>query len=148
MRHQILSPSKTRYLWIIICIAFFGIGLYLFRAQFYTTEAAESDLVYENPKVLVSQKDQKKVPHYASSTLHYVKAFDKAPEKQVGGRKFQNRERKLPKLNHTGTSIHYREWDVLPYKKGKSRGPERLITGSDGSAYFTFDHYKSFIKIE
>ena len=26
-------------------------------------------------------------------------------------------------------------------------GPERLVTGSDGSAYYTDDHYKTFKKI-
>jgi len=36
---------------------------------------------------------------------------------------------------------------VNPRMPGKNRGPERLVTGSDGSAYYTADHYKSFIKI-
>ncbi|MBK7231472.1 MAG: ribonuclease [Saprospiraceae bacterium] len=148
MSKYILSPSKSEYLWIIICIAILGIGLYLFRTNIFTSEVLDSEQTNENSSHVRSQKDQNKVPHYVSSTLHYIKAFDKAPEKQVGGRKFQNREKKLPNLNNSGDSIHYREWDVHPYKKGKSRGPERLITGSDGSAYYTDDHYLSFVKIE
>lgn len=148
MSQQILSPSKIGYLWVIICIAVLGIGSYLFRSHLFTPDSSETDISYENSKPVISQKDQNKVPHYASSTLHYIKAFDKAPINQIGGRKFQNREKKLPKLSNSGTPIHYREWDVHPYKKGKSRGPERLITGSDQSAYFTNDHYQSFIKIE
>ncbi|MBN9629063.1 MAG: hypothetical protein J0I18_00350 [Actinobacteria bacterium] len=46
-----------------------------------------------------------------------------------------------------GTPIKYREWDVNPYAKGQDGGGERLITGSDGSAYFTEDHYKHMLKL-
>jgi guanyl-specific ribonuclease Sa len=28
------------------------------------------------------------------------------------------------------------------------RGAERLVTGSDGSAWFTADHYRTFLLIE
>ena len=54
----------------------------------------------------------------------------------------------LPQTDTKGNSILYKEWDVNPYTKGVNRGPERLITGSDGSAYYTNDHYNSFIRIE
>ena len=43
--------------------------------------------------------------------------------------------------------IRYSEWDVHPKVQGQNRGPERLITGSDHSAYYTRDHYKTFLKI-
>ncbi|MBT0993544.1 hypothetical protein KIN34_04500 [Cellulomonas sp. DKR-3] len=36
------------------------------------------------------------------------------------------------------------EWDVNPYTKGVDRGSERIVTGSDGSTYYTSDHYISF----
>lgn len=42
-------------------------------------------------------------------------------------------------------SVTYREWDVKPYVKGVARGPERIVTGSDGSAYWTGDHYDTFL---
>ena len=32
-------------------------------------------------------------------------------------------------------------------KRGQSRDAERIITGSDGSAYYTADHYVSFVVI-
>ena len=38
--------------------------------------------------------------------------------------------------------VTYREFDVGPRPPG-ARGRERLIIGSDGSAWFTFDHYRS-----
>lgn len=44
-------------------------------------------------------------------------------------------------------AITYREWDVNPKIKGVDRGEERLVTGSDGSAYYTADHYQTFIHI-
>ena len=53
----------------------------------------------------------------------------------------------LPEKDAKGKALKYREWDVNSLKKGVNRGPERLVTGSDGSAYYTDDHYKSFKKI-
>jgi len=66
----------------------------------------------------------------------------------VGGRIFQNRERKLPKSSNNGNRIEYKEWDVNPKKPGKNRGAERLITGDNRSAYYTKDHYKTFIQFK
>jgi len=63
-----------------------------------------------------------------------------------GGAAFKNADGALPDLDRNGGTITYREWDVNPYVKGVDRGPERLITGSDGSAYYTGDHYRSFVQ--
>ncbi|XBB67846.1 polymorphic toxin-type HINT domain-containing protein [Nocardioides sp. WV_118_6] len=38
----------------------------------------------------------------------------------------------------------YREWDLSAKVKGIPRDGRRLVTGSDGSAYYTSDHYASF----
>ncbi|QGG39930.1 ribonuclease domain-containing protein [Aeromicrobium yanjiei] len=43
--------------------------------------------------------------------------------------------------------VTYREWEVNQYTKGVNRGAERLVTSSDGSAYFTGDHYGSFMLV-
>lgn len=64
-----------------------------------------------------------------------------------GGDVFRNNEGKLPRTDPGGTRITYREWDVNPKKRGQSRDAERIITGSDGSAYYTADHYVSFVVI-
>ncbi len=61
-----------------------------------------------------------------------------------GGRKFENREDKLPKTDPDGNPIDYREWDINPRQPGVNRGAERLVTGSDGSRYVTVDHYGTF----
>lgn len=66
-----------------------------------------------------------------------------------GGSVFKNLgtpEGRLPSVDETGNPISYREWDVNPYVKGVDRGPERLVTGSEGSAYYTGDHYGSFLQ--
>ena len=87
------------------------------------------------------------VPSQALSTLQYVLQNDRAPEGYVGGRKFYNREKQLP-LSHNSQVISYREWDVWPKEKGKNRGPERLITGDNKTAYYKNNHYKTFIQIQ
>jgi guanyl-specific ribonuclease Sa len=64
-----------------------------------------------------------------------------------GGRTFRNNEGQLPSTDSTGARARYREWDVNPKKPGRSRDAERIITGADGSAWYTLDHYRSFHQI-
>ena len=59
----------------------------------------------------------------------------------IGGRIFQNRERRLP-------PGRYREYDVDRKIPGRSRGAERLIIEQEtGKAYYTGDHYRSFVAL-
>jgi ribonuclease T1 len=87
------------------------------------------------------------VPIHALKTLEYVRKFNQAPEGYVGGRKFYNREKQLPKSDN-GQTINYREWDVWPKENGKNRGAERLVTGDNKTAYYTQNHYKTFTEIK
>ncbi len=64
-----------------------------------------------------------------------------------GGDQWMNRGGSLPKTDSSGKAISYREWDVNPKKRGQTRDAERIITGSDGSAYYTGDHYKTFTRM-
>ena len=41
----------------------------------------------------------------------------------------------------------HQEFDVNPYQRGVNRGAERLVVGSDGRAYYTSDHYRTFTEI-
>ncbi len=87
-------------------------------------------------------------PAKVYKVLEYIDAHGKAPEGYVGGRRFGNYEELLPKTNKfTQKKINYREWDVNRRMEGKNRGAERLVTGNDSSAYYTRDHYKSFVQI-
>jgi len=65
-----------------------------------------------------------------------------------GGKTFQNREGKLPPTDGSGNAIQYKEWDVNPKQAGVGRGQERVVTGSDGSEYYTADHYTTFQKVK
>lgn len=59
----------------------------------------------------------------------------------VGGRDFQNRERRLPRGR-------YREYDVNPKVRGRARDAERIvIERRTGKAYYTEDHYRTFIPL-
>lgn len=60
----------------------------------------------------------------------------------VGGRAFHNRERRLP-------PGRYREYDVHPRVPGQDRGPERLVVDrTTGRAYYTGDHYRTFVPLK
>ena len=91
------------------------------------------------------------VPRAAWETLHYVRSHGQAPPGQVGGRRFGNYgrggEQRLPHGDGHGAPIDYREWDIHPKLPGRSRGPERIVTGSDGRAWYTADHYCSFTEM-
>jgi len=83
-----------------------------------------------------------------AKTLETIRSTGKAPDGYKGGKTFKNKEGLLPKSDSSGKSVDYKEWDVNPSGKGANRGAERIVTGSDGSAYSTKDHYKSFDKLE
>jgi hypothetical protein len=87
------------------------------------------------------------VPDKVGPILEHVDLFETALIGYEGGRRFQNLERNLPRTDRGGRRLSFREWDVNPLRPGVNRGAERMVTGSDGSAYYTSDHYRSFIRI-
>lgn len=91
---------------------------------------------------------QGNIPAKVYTLLAYIRANGRAPEGYVGGRRFGNFENHLPRQNPDGESIRYQEWDVNPKVQGQNRGAERLVTGSDGRAYYTNDHYNSFTEVK
>lgn len=59
----------------------------------------------------------------------------------VGGKVFQNRERRLPRGR-------YKEYDVNRKVPGRSRDAERVVIEQDtGKAYYTDDHYRTFFPL-
>ena len=91
------------------------------------------------------------LPSRALTTLGYIDEHHNPPDGYVGGSTYQNDGRgggqTLPQKDAHGATIAYQEWDVNPHMQGVNRGAERLITGSDGSAYYTDDHYDTFRRI-
>lgn len=88
------------------------------------------------------------IPEAAYSTWEFIQKHNKARKGYVGGRTFRNFEQLLPKVSGANKKLRYREWDIYPKVSGKNRGAERLVTSSEGWAYYTPDHYKSFIRLE
>ena len=93
-----------------------------------------------------------KLPGNATQALETIEQTGAAPAGYKGGSTFANDGRAagqvLPKNGPGGGSITYKEWDVNPYTKGVNRGAERLVTGSDGSVYYTNNHYTTFTKVK
>lgn len=70
--------------------------------------------------------------------------FKMGKAEYVGGRVFNNNP--MPdgsRLPYSAGQV-YQEWDIRPCQAGANRGEDRIITGSNGSIYFTNDHYKNF----
>ncbi|MGK8553512.1 ribonuclease domain-containing protein [Nocardia gipuzkoensis] len=91
------------------------------------------------------------VPQRAYATLREIDAgrwpdSANAPGTK-GGERWMNRGGDLPATDSTGKPITYQEWDVNPKQPGRSRDAERIVTGSDGSAWYTGDHYKTFTRM-
>lgn len=88
------------------------------------------------------------IPEKVYTILKYVRKYDRAPEGFVGGRKFGNFEKRLPLKDQNLKPMRYREWDVNQKKKGRNRGAERLITSENSRAWYTRDHYETFVEIK
>jgi ribonuclease T1 len=96
----------------------------------------------------VQAAPQNPIPAHALETLAYIRQHGYAPPGYVGGRVFGNYEGLLPRYDAHRKRIEYREWDVRPRAEGRNRGAERLITDRAGRAWYTADHYHSFIEVK
>jgi len=92
-----------------------------------------------------------RLPRKAIEALRQIQETRNSPPGFRGGREFANDGRGngeiLPRVDAKGNPITYREWDVNQFRPGVNRGAERLVTGTDGSAYYTADHYGTFVRI-
>jgi guanyl-specific ribonuclease Sa len=92
-----------------------------------------------------------RIPGKVLDALRHIQRTGSAPPGMRGGRSFANDGRGngelLPQSSIDGHPIRYREWDVNRWQPGVNRGAERLVTGSDGSAYYTANHYGTFTRI-
>ena len=76
------------------------------------------------------------------------KEYENIPENDSGGHI-------LPEKDVEGNPITYTEYDVKPPeltnkengKLGLDRGKHRLVVGSNGSIYYSPDHYLTFIRL-
>ena len=56
-------------------------------------------------------------------------------------------EDQLPKVDSVGNQIAYREWGTIPSPGNLKPGGERIVTGSDGTFYYSPDHYQTFLMV-
>ena len=77
-----------------------------------------------------------------TATMRRIDAGTQLERFRNDGSTFQNRERLLPNKERG----YYKEYVHQTPKLG-GPGPQRVVTGQQGEAYYTFDHYKTFRKI-
>jgi len=93
-------------------------------------------------------RNQGNIPAKVYDVLKYIQQNHEAMEGYVGRRVFTNYEKVVPTTDQNGNRIRYQEWDVNPKIHGQNRGTERILTGSDGRAWYTNDHYQTFTEIK
>ncbi len=101
-----------------------------------------------SPAATSDEQHVVRIPQKVYDVLKYIKDHHQAMPGYVGGRIFSNREELLPREDNKGKPVLYHEWDVNPKIDGQNRGTERIITGTDGRAWYTNDHYHSFRQIK
>jgi hypothetical protein len=122
-------------------------------AQVGSDRAAGGSSLVENspPESRTATRPRPTVPRYVLQVFEHIEKNNRAPDSYEGGREFLNLgkggDQSLPNFDANSKPIKYQEWDVHPHVPGKNRGAERLVTGSDGRAYYTSDHYRTFIRI-
>jgi RHS repeat-associated protein len=87
------------------------------------------------------------VPEKVVNVLNRVDAKNAPFPGYKGGRDFVNDGGQGASILPRGSGVTYKEWDVNPWVKGTDRGGERLVTGTDGTAWYTTDHYHSFYRV-
>lgn len=85
--------------------------------------------------------DVRELPAQAVTTLQLIKDGGPFPFPRDGV-VFQNRERRLPDRSPG----FYHEYTV-PTPGSTDRGARRIVTGADGSRFWTADHYDSFQEV-
>lgn len=136
IRAQIGILFVPRFLFIVCCIV-----SVLFSCQSIETKHTQAP---KTPKKEFSRPSG--VPAMAITVADYIEQNNSVPDGFIGGRAFENRESILPSKDSIQNKIVYHEYDIYPKVKGKNRGAERIIIGSDKSRYYTADHYQSFTK--
>jgi len=90
------------------------------------------------------------VPLAAKSALQEIDDGTWPPPGVKGGSTFSNDGRGggqiLPTIGASGDPIIYREWDINPAGPA-GRDAIRIVTGSNGSAWYTENHYTTFTRI-
>jgi ribonuclease T1 len=106
------------------------------------TEVNEAVVMPDRPSCVPRSVIERTAPPKAYDVLAALQQRSGVPlPGYIGGKEFRNRERRLP-------HGRYREYDVNRKIPGRSRGAERLVIEQrSGKAYYTGDHYRTFIPL-
>ncbi|MBC7802573.1 MAG: ribonuclease N [Candidatus Parcubacteria bacterium] len=85
--------------------------------------------------------DKKQLPREAVETIALIRKGGPFPYERDGAA-FGNREKLLPARERGW----YREYTVRT-PGARNRGARRIVAGSDGTLYYTDDHYRSFRRV-
>ncbi len=98
--------------------------------------------ILSSPSHIEQPSSLTRAPQKAYELLKRIQDRDGVPlPGYIGGRHFQNRERRLPRG-------YYREYDVNPKLRGRGRDAERLVIEQrTGKSYYTGDHYRTFMPL-
>jgi ribonuclease T1 len=129
-------PLIRRFSQCLVAVFLFGLVV---CAGLNAGTALAEPLSQSPPAVTQDHGAVSVAPLKAQDLLKRLQERDGAPlPGYIGGRDFQNRERRLPRGR-------YREYDVNPKIRGRSRDAERLVIEQrTGKAYYTGDHYRTF----
>lgn len=135
--------TKNSHKLYLCLFAFFFLSAWLGACG--TTSSSKSDISNEGQS---APNENRNIPGKVLIVLEYIRTNHRAPDGYEGGRKFGNFEKLLPICDSAGKKMRYQEWDVNPKIQGKNRGKERLVTSESDQAWYTPDHYDSFIEIK
>jgi ribonuclease T1 len=139
---------KKHFLYLCVFLLFaIGCGSKPNEQQYAKRQKPSAEQQYDDSAAQKNANSSKNVPQKVYEVLRYVRANGEAMPNYVGGRNFQNREKRLPIKDDSGRKLRYQEWDVNPKVRGQNRGAERLVTSPE-KAYYTNDHYQTFIEIK
>lgn len=114
-------------------------GIVSSETQKLPNNGSEPDTVGASSELQLTPQTAE-IPKKAKDLLQTIRERHGVPPPgYVGGRVFHNRERRLPQGR-------YREYDVNPKIRGRPRDAERIVIEQiTGQAYYTADHYRTFV---
>lgn len=126
-----------------------GLSVYSFEAEAKAvaeegnpTETPERISKSERPTAENSLSEEEAA---IADALRHLRAGTRPSYGRKWGEPFLNREGRLPGGRGAGG---YREYYVRPAPGESGPGARRLVVGTNGSIYFTRDHYRTFVKIQ
>ncbi|GGF37087.1 hypothetical protein GCM10011519_08230 [Marmoricola endophyticus] len=114
----------------------------------------ERELVVVRGSGAMLRSDAPVPPPAAFEAWHHISRHGGAtPLRFRGNKVYANQptkkggEARFPAFEPDGQSISYKEYDIQAKRRGDPRPGDRLLTGSDGSLWYTDDHYRTGVRI-